>query len=55
MAIPDYQSIMLSLLRLLEDRQEHSLRQAIDSLANQFNLTTEEQRELFTKWSAGNI
>ena len=39
MAIPDYQSIMLPLLRLLEDRQEHSLRQAIDSLAVVFTNT----------------
>ncbi|MBM2832770.1 MAG: mrr restriction system protein [Dehalococcoidia bacterium] len=46
MAIPDYQTIMLPLLKLLEDKQEHSLRQVIDSLADQFKLTPEEQREL---------
>lgn len=46
MAIPDYQSIMLPLLKLLGDRQEHSLRQVIDTLANQFGLTQEEQRSV---------
>jgi restriction system protein len=46
MSIPLYQQIMLPLLQLLRDKQEHSLRQAIDSLARQFNLSQEEQREL---------
>ena len=46
MAIPVFQQIMLPLLQLLEDKQEHSLRQVIDSLTNQFNLSPEEQREL---------
>lgn len=46
MTIPVFQQIMLPLLQLLEDKQEHSLRQVIDSLTNQFNLTEEEQHEL---------
>jgi len=46
MAIPDYQTIMLPLLNTLEDNQEHSLRQVIDDLAVQFNLTPEEQTQL---------
>jgi restriction system protein len=46
MTIPVFQQIMLPLLQLLEDRQEHSLRQVIDSLTNQFKLTQEEQHEL---------
>jgi len=46
MPIPDYQSIMLPLLRFSADQKEHSLREAIDSLANQFNLTEGERREL---------
>lgn len=48
MAIPDYQTIMLPLLKLAEDKQEHSLWQAIDTLADQFNLTNEERRELLS-------
>ena len=46
MAIPDYESIMLPLLKFAGDRQVHSLWQAIDVLASQFNLTQEEQRQL---------
>lgn len=46
MSIPLYQEVTLPLLQLLGDKQEHSLRQAIDSLADQFKLTQEEQREL---------
>ena len=46
MAIPDYQSIMLPLLRMAGDKQEHVFRDAVDTLANEFNLTDEERREL---------
>ena len=46
MAIPDYQTIMLPLLKFAGDKQEHSLRQVIDTLADQFHLTVEERREL---------
>lgn len=46
MAIPDYQSIMLPLLKFAGDRQEHSLRETIEALADEFNLTDEERREL---------
>ncbi len=46
MAIPVFHEIMLPLLHLLKDKQEHSLRQVIDYLTSQFNLTPEEQREL---------
>ncbi len=46
MAIPDYQTIMLPLLKFLGDKEEHSTREAIDALANQFNLTPEERRDL---------
>ncbi len=46
MAIPDYQAIMLPLLKLANDRKEHSLREAINKLADEFNLTNEEREEL---------
>jgi len=46
MAIPDYQSIMLPLLELAGDREEHSLRETIDTLADTLGLTAEERREL---------
>ncbi|MBC7265128.1 MAG: restriction endonuclease [Chloroflexi bacterium] len=48
MAIPDYQSIMLPLLRFLGDKQEHSLREAIDKLADHFELSAGERRELLS-------
>lgn len=48
MAIPAYQTIMLPLLKLAGDKQEHSLWQAIDTLADQFNLNNEERRELLS-------
>lgn len=46
MPIPDYQAIMLPLLEFAEDKQEHSLREAISHLASQFNLTRDERKEL---------
>ncbi|MEO0985956.1 MAG: restriction endonuclease [Cyanobacteria bacterium J06639_14] len=46
MAIPDYQSIMLPLLRLAVDGEIHRFRSAIEELAEQFELTEEERREL---------
>jgi restriction endonuclease Mrr len=46
MAIPDYQSIMLPLLLFAGDGNEHSLREAIESLAERFSLTDAEKKEL---------
>lgn len=46
MAIPDYQSIMLPLLKLAGDRADHSLREANDILAQEFQLTEDEKKEL---------
>jgi len=46
MAIPDYQSIMLPLLKFAGDQEEHSLRQAIDALAQEFQLSDEERKQL---------
>ncbi len=46
MAIPDYHSVMLPLLRYAADGQEHSAREAIEDLADQFHLTDEERKEL---------
>lgn len=46
MAIPDYQTVMLPLLKFVSDEQEHSLAEATESLAQTFNLSDEEIREL---------
>ena len=46
MAIPDFQRIMLPLLKFIADGQEHSNREAIDALAKEFALTEDEQKQL---------
>lgn len=43
MTIPDYQTVMLPLLRFAADGQEHSLREAIERLADHFGLDEEER------------
>jgi|ERR1035437_2300602 restriction system protein len=44
--IPDYQSLMLPLLRLVSDRQEYKYRDIIEKLAVEYKLTDEERKEL---------
>ncbi|WP_210463780.1 restriction endonuclease [Rufibacter roseolus] len=46
MAIPDYQSIMLPLLKLTSDNKEHKTREAVEALATYFNLSQEDLTEL---------
>jgi len=46
MAIPDYQTVMLPLLRFLKDGKEHNIGEVVDSLADEFNLSTEERQQL---------
>lgn len=46
MAVPDYQSIMLPLLKFAGDRQEHTIREAIDHIADIFNLTENDKKEV---------
>jgi restriction system protein len=46
MAIPDYQTLMLPLLQLLNDGQEHLLRETVQELADKFKLTDEERSQL---------
>ena len=43
---PDYQSVLLLLLRLAADGKEHLIRDAIEELADQFNLSEDERKEL---------
>ena len=51
MTIPDYQTVMLPLLRLAADGEEHSLREAIERLADEFGLNEEERKELLPSGS----
>lgn len=46
MPIPDYQSLMLPLLKFAADGNEHTSREAIELLAKEFNLTDTEKSEL---------
>jgi restriction system protein len=46
MAIPDYQKIMLPLLKFAEDKKEHSIREAIDYISQLFSLSEEDKRML---------
>jgi restriction system protein len=46
MSIPDYQAVMLPLLKYAGDRKDHTLRQTIDDMASNFRLSDSERREL---------
>lgn len=46
MPIPNYESIMLPLLKFISDKQEHSMREAIDHLADFFKLDEQEKKQL---------
>jgi len=45
MAIPDYQTLMLPLLRLCSDGGEHTIAEAVERLSNEFNLSPEERTQ----------
>jgi len=46
MAIPDFQSVMLPLMRYCADGKEHAISETTDALADQFKLTVEERKAL---------
>lgn len=46
MTIPDYQTIMLPLLKFLRDEKEHAKREAVGNLIEEFRLTEDERKEL---------
>ena len=46
MPVPDFQSIMLPLLKFSADGIEHTPREAVESLAKTFNLTDQDRQEL---------
>lgn len=49
MAIPDYQSLMLPVLRRLADGQEHTLQSLVADLAVEFELTPEEVEQVTSR------
>ena len=46
MAIPDFQTLMLPLLRRLADGKEHPNTEVLEALADEFNLSEDERKEL---------
>ena len=46
MAIPDYETLMLPLLKLSSDGKEHSTKEATEILIKEFDLTEQEQKKL---------
>ena len=46
MTIPKYEEIMLPLIKLASDNEEHHVREAYDNLAKRFNLSEKEKKEL---------
>ena len=46
MAVPDYQSLMLPLLNIAGDGNEHSIPEVIETLAQQFGLSEIDRNEM---------
>ena len=46
MGVPDFQTVMLPLLKFAGDSKEHSVAEATDKLGQEFQLTPEERHEL---------
>ncbi|WP_010661893.1 restriction endonuclease [Marinilabilia salmonicolor] len=51
MAVPDYQSIMLPLLKMVADGKEYRIREIIELLSNEFDLSPDDRRELLPSGS----
>jgi restriction system protein len=52
MPIPDYQTLMLPVLRLAADGREHRFRDVVEELATEFQLTDEERNTLLPSGTA---
>lgn len=52
MAIPDYQTLMLPVLKLTEDGKEHQMKGLIASLIDRFEMTDEEKTQLLPSGTA---
>jgi len=44
--IPDYQTVMLPILKITADDKEHSFREVVEILAHEYNLSDDERKEL---------
>jgi restriction system protein len=52
MPIPDYQTVMLPLLRYLGDGREHTLSESVDAVCDEFTLSPEERLQLLPSGTA---
>src|SRR5438552_8528183 len=52
MPIPDYQSLMLPLLRIAEDGNQHNTRQTITQLADDFGLSEADRKRMLASGTA---
>src|SRR5689334_10126493 len=52
MPIPDYQTLMLPVLKLASDGREHRFRDTIEQLASEFGVTDAERAELLPSGTA---
>jgi restriction system protein len=46
MSVPDYQSLMLPLLKVTADRNEHNLSEMTETLSQKFHLSDQDKKEL---------
>jgi len=46
MAVPDFQTLMLPLLKLASDGQQHTLAEAVERLALEFQLSEDDRTQL---------
>lgn len=53
MSIPDYQSLMLPLLKSAADGKEHAKRDVLNELADHFKLTEQERKERLPSGTQG--
>ena len=52
MTIPDYQTLMLPLLRIAADQEEHRFRDAVEKLAMEFTISDEERNTMLPSGTA---
>ena len=52
MAVPDFQSLMLPLLRMAGDGIEHSMSEVREARALEFKVTRADREELLPKWAS---
>ena len=46
MTVPDFQTLMLPLLKLASDEQQHTMAEAVERLAEEFQLSEEDRKQL---------